>query len=172
MSWRPFWTLTSIRAAFLAGTALSLLWAPVRDNFPPYHAYNATSDLLFETFGQWDSGWFLGIAQHGYTFPASSVFFPVYPLVVHGVGYVLGSNLVAAVLISLVAAGIAAVIVHRIALPLVGPAVAGDAVLLLALYPPALVFTGAYADALFLALSAGSLLAAMRNKPWLAGVLG
>jgi len=170
--WPPFRQLVLIRAAFLLGSALALLWSPVRANFPPFHAYEARTDLLFGTFEQWDSGWFLGIAQHGYNSAAATVFFPLYPLVVHGVGFVLGSNLVAAVLVSLVAAGIAAVLVHRIARTVVGPEAAADTVLLLALYPSALVFTSAYADGLFLALSAGSLYAAMRERPWLAGALG
>jgi hypothetical protein len=169
---RPFWTLVSIRVAFWAGAALVLLWAPIREDFPPYRAYEARSDLLFGAFAQWDSGWFLRIADHGYDIPATSAFFPLYPLVVRVVGFVLGSLLVAGVAVSLVAAGIAAVLVWRIARHTAGEAVAGDAVLLLALYPSAFVFTGVYSDGLFLALAAGSLLAAFRGRGWLAGVLG
>lgn len=170
--WFPFRRLVTIRVAFLVGAALALLWSPVRHDFPPVPAYDARTDLLFGTFGQWDAGWFLRIVEHGYDVPQSTPFFPLYPLVVRAVGFVLGSNLVAGVLISLVAAGVAAVLVHRIALPIVGPEAARDSILLLALYPSALVFTSVYADALFLALSAGSLYAAMRGRGWLAGVLG
>ena len=169
---RPFWTLVGIRVAFWVGAALALLWAPLRSDFPPFHAYEARSDLLFLTFAQWDSGWFLRIADHGYDIPATSAFFPVYPLVVRGVGFVLASTLVAAVLVSLFAAGVAAVLLWRIARGAAGEAVARDAVLLLALYPSALVFTGAYSDGLFLVFVAGSFLAATRERGWLAGVLG
>jgi hypothetical protein len=169
---RPFWTLVSIRVAFWVGTALALLWAPLRHDFPPFRAYDARTDLLFLTFAQWDSGWFLRIADRGYDIPATSAFFPLYPLVVRAAGFVLGSTLVAAVLVSLLAAGVAAVLVWRIARARAGEAVAGDAVLLLALYPSALVFTGAYSDGLFLALAAGSFLAAKHDRGWLAGVLG
>ena len=171
-SWRPFTRMVVIRAAFLVGAALALPWSPLRNHFPPFRAYDARTDLLFGTFQQWDSGWFLRIAQHGYDNPASAAFFPLYPIVVRGVGFTLGSKAVAAVVVSLVAAGIGAVIVHRLAWPVVGRAAAWDTVLLLALYPSALVFTSAYSDALFLALSAGSLYAATRDRPWLAGVLG
>jgi hypothetical protein len=169
---RPFWTLVWIRVAFWVGAALALLWAPLRHDFPPFRAYDARTDLLFLTFAQWDSGWFLRIADHGYDIPATSAFFPLYPLVVRAVGFVLGSTLVAAVLVSLAAAGVGAVLVWRIARAVVGDAAAGDTVLLLALYPSALVFTGAYSDGLFLALAAGSVLAARRNRGWLAGMLG
>src|SRR5438552_5766746 len=47
-----------------------------------------------------------------------------------------------------------------------------DTVLFVALYPIAFVFTAAYSDALFLALAAGSFLAATQRRPLLAGVLG
>jgi hypothetical protein len=112
------------------------------------------------------------IAERGYDIPATSAFFPVYPLVVRAGGFVLGSTLVAAVLVSLLAAGVAAVLVWWIARDASDEAAAGDTVLLLALYPSALVFTGAYSDGLFLALAAGSFLAASRDRGWLAGVLG
>nr|MDQ3823819.1 hypothetical protein [Actinomycetota bacterium] len=97
------------------GAALALLWAPLRAEFPPFRAYEARSDLLFLTFAQWDSGWFLRVADRGYDIPATSAFFPVYPLVTRGVGFVLGSTVVAGVLVSLVAAGVGAVLVWRIA---------------------------------------------------------
>ena len=158
--------------AFWVGAALALLWAPLRSDFPPFHAYEARSDLLFLTFAQWDSGWFLRIADHGYDIPATSAFFPLYPLVVRAGGFLVGSTLVAAVLVSLVAGGIGAALVWRIARSVAGEAVARDTLLLLALYPSALVFTGAYSDGLFLALAAGSFLAATRDRGWLAGVLG
>ena len=170
--WLPFRRLVTIRVAFLLGAALALLWSPMRSDFPPFRAYDARTDLFFGAFEQWDSGWFLGIAKHGYDSAQATVFFPFYPLVVHGVGFVLRSNLVAGVLVSLAAAGVAAVFVHRIALMVVGPEAAWDSVLLLALYPSALVLTSAYADGLFLALSAGSLYAALRDRPWTAGILG
>src|SRR3712207_5122293 len=169
---RPFATLVAIRVAFWVGAALALLWAPLRSDFPPFRAYDARTDLLFLTFAQWDSGWFLRIAEHGYDIPATSAFFPLYPLVARAGGFLVGSTLVAAVLVSLVAAGVGAALVWRIARQVAGEAVARDTILLLALYPSALVFTGAYSDGLFLALAAGSFLAATRDRGWLAGVLG
>jgi hypothetical protein len=112
------------------------------------------------------------IADHGYDIREATAFFPLYPLVVHGVSLALGSTLVAGVLVSLAAAAVAAVCLHRIALPLLGRAGADDAVLLLALYPVAFVFTSVYSDGLFLALATGSFLAAVRGRPLGAGVLG
>jgi hypothetical protein len=169
---RPFLTLVGIRVAFWLGAAVALLWAPLRQDFPPYRAYDPRTDLLFGTFAQWDSGWYLRVADHGYDVLATTAFFPLYPLLVRGGGFLLGSHLVAGVLLSLVAAGVGAVFVSRIADRFAGAKVASDTVLLLALSPSALVFTGVYSDGLYLALAAGALLAAIQGRSWLAGILG
>ena len=166
----PAWTLLGLRSLFWAITVLSLLWAPLREGFPNFHAYGPRSDLVFGAFAHWDSEWFLRIVTRGYDVVDTSAFFPGYPLVTKGVSYVFGSPLVSGVLVSLVAAGVAAVLLHRISVPVVGEAGANDAVLLFALYPCSLVFTAAYADGLFLALVTGSYLAASRKRPWVAAV--
>jgi Mannosyltransferase (PIG-V) len=176
---RPFWTLVGIRVAFWVGTAITLLWQ--RPNFaavdrdltlPSFQAYDAHTDLLFNTFSQWDAGWYLNIAENGYRGEQAAAFFPVYPALVHGLAWITRSELVAGVLISLVAAGIAAVLLTKIVRDLLGERIARDSILLLALYPAAFAFTSIYSDGLFLALATGAVLAAMRDWPLLAGVLG
>ncbi len=82
------------------------------------------------------------------------------------------STYVAGTIVSLVAGGVGVAIVHRIARDFLSGDGAWDTVLLIALYPLAFVFTAAYSDGLFLALTAGSFLAALRNRPLAAGVLG
>ncbi|TMK94899.1 MAG: hypothetical protein E6G42_03765, partial [Actinobacteria bacterium] len=131
----PGWTLVGIRVAYWVGAALALLWLPLRTGIAPFHAYEARTDLLFNTFAQWDAQWFVHIADHGYDSKQATSFFPLYPLLVHGVSLVLRSTVVAGVLVSLVAAGIAAVLVVEIARPLLGPGGARDTLLLVALYP-------------------------------------
>jgi Mannosyltransferase (PIG-V) len=168
----PGWTLVGIRVAYWVGTALALLWLPLRSGIAPFHAYEARTDLLFNTFAQWDAQWFVHIAEHGYDSKQATSFFPLYPLVVHGVAVVLRSTTVAGVLVSLAAAGVAAVLIVEIARPLLGPGGARDTLLLVALYPLAFVFTAVQSDALFLALSAGAFLAAQRGRGWIAGICG
>ena len=176
---RAFWTLVGIRVAFWVGTALTLLWAPTQFTAPdrdltqaPFLAYEARSDLLFNIFSLWDSGWFLNIAENGYRGEQSAAFFPLYPLLVHALAWVTRSALVAGVLISLVSAGFAAVAVQRIARELLSERAARDSVLLLALWPVAFVFTAVYSDGLFVALAAWSFWAGLQRRPVLAGVLG
>jgi hypothetical protein len=173
----PFWTLVSIRAAFWLATALTLIWVPLHgvdasgDAIPAGRAYGAWGDLLFGTFEHWDAQWFLHVARDGYN-PTSAAFFPLYPALVHGLAWVTRSALVAGTLLSLAAAGVAAWALAEIARPLLGPRGARDAVLVLALFPTAYVFTAVYSDALFLALSTASFLAALRGRSWTAGILG
>jgi hypothetical protein len=93
-------------------------------------------------------------------------------LLTRALGVVLRSDLVAAISISLVSAGLAAVAIARIARLSAGGSYAGDSVLFFALYPITFVFTAAYSDGLFVALAAWAFLAALRGRPALAGVLG
>jgi hypothetical protein len=67
---------------------------------------------------------------------------------------------------------VAAWALAEIARPLLGARGAHDAVLYLALYPIGFVLTALYSDGLFLALAAGSFLAALRGRSLAAGVLG
>lgn len=171
---RPFWLLVGIRAAFWAGAALAFLWspAPVAGGNTVFRAWEARSDLVFGTFAEWDSGWYVAIADNGYESRQSTAYFPLYPLLVRALSSLTGSTVVAGVLISLLAAGVAAIMLAELARPLLGERGARESVLLVALYPAAFVFTSVYTDGLFLALSAGAFLAARRQRPWLAGALG
>jgi hypothetical protein len=154
------------------GAALALLWLPLRSVVAPFRAYEARTDLLFNTFAQWDAQWFVHIADHGYDSKQATSFFPLYPLLVHALSWVVRSTVVAGVLLSVVAAGVAAVLIVEIARPLLGPGGARDSLLLVALYPLAFVFTAVQSDALFIALSAGAFLAALRGRAWIAGICG
>jgi hypothetical protein len=165
--------MLGVRLAVLAGAAASLLWSPVRGSaVPPFAAYGGLSDLVFGGLAHWDAVWFVHIADHGYDSEQATAFFPVYPLVVAAVAGVARSTIVAGVVVSLVAAAVAAAVVVRIARDVLPARVAHDAVLYLALYPLAFVFTAVYSDALYLALAAAAFLAAQRQRAWLAGLLG
>jgi hypothetical protein len=161
------------RVAFWLAAVAALVWAPAPERRLIGDAYGPASDLLFRTFAQWDARWFLQIADHGYDeVPQAAAFFPVYPAAAHALAWLTGSTLVAGVLISLGAGAVAAWALAEIARPLLGARGAHDAVLYLALYPIGFVLTALYSDGLFLALAAGSFLAALRGRSLAAGVLG
>jgi len=138
-------------------------------------------------FGGWmqyDTGWYLYIAEHGYddqqvdAFKAgeqSAVgFFPAYPLTVRQVARFTGSDFVLAAQVTTLAAGLAVLLLfwqwcgRRLS-----PAARRTALLLLAFYPYAWFLYGTgYGDALFIALTIGAFLLLERDRPVLAGLAG
>jgi hypothetical protein len=122
---------------------------------------------------RWDANWYVDISQHGYRHEnIEPAFFPLYPLLMRGVGEVTGSVVVAGVAISLVAWLVALVLLHRLTELEVDGASARRAVVLLAFFPTALFFSAVYTEALFLALELGAFVAARRGRWAWAGVLG
>jgi Mannosyltransferase (PIG-V) len=132
----------------------------------------AVGDVLAAPVARWDAVWYLHIAEHGYPHTTEAAYFPLYPLLVHVVGFVARSEVVAAALVSLVAFFVALVALHRLTELELGAAAARRTVILVAFFPAAVFFSAAYTESLFLALSVGVLLAARRERWALAGALG
>jgi hypothetical protein len=132
---------------------------------------NLTHDLgaFTDVWARWDSVWFLRIAEHGYVSPVhgDAAFYPLYPTLIAGLGYVLGDHYVlAGVLISLAASLGAFYLLHRIAEERLGAEGARRAVLYLAVFPMSLFLLAVYTESLFLLLTIVAFLAAERGK-WL-----
>lgn len=121
---------------------------------------------------RWDAIWYLGIAHHGYTSGASTTFFPLYPLLIRGLGAVVGSYVLAGVVISMIAFGVALVLLHRLTELELGRRAADATVLLVAFAPLSFIFSALYTESLFLALSVGAVYAARRNRWAFAATLG
>jgi hypothetical protein len=125
----------------------------------------------------WDTWHFTRIAERGYLPPGlpccDQAFFPGYPALIRLLLPLTGgSALAAGVVVTLLAGLAAAVLLHRLALALTGDeATARTAVLYLAVAPYGVFLTAVYSEALFLALSLGAWLAAVRRRWWLAGAL-
>jgi len=129
-------------------------------------------DWLFNLWARWDSDWYIQIAQHGYVWPSSRpAFFPLYPLLIGPLGHVLGGHtVVAGVLVSLAAACVAVVLLHRLAAERLGSPAALRAVLFLAVFPTTLFLGAVYSESLFLLLSVAAFLLAERGRFWSAGI--
>jgi hypothetical protein len=128
---------------------------------------------LLSPLARWDSVWYLGIAQSGYS-GASSAFFPLYPLLVRAfaLGGSPGALLVSAYVVSLASLFGALWVMHRlVALELGSDAVARSAVLMLALFPGALWLGAPYSESLFLLLSVAAFYCARTGRWWAAGTL-
>ncbi|MEA2352362.1 MAG: hypothetical protein QOJ14_776 [Thermoleophilaceae bacterium] len=126
---------------------------------------------------RWDAKWYLRIAQHGYQPDLESIrgeraFFPVYPLLVRGLGGFAGAGaaVVAAIAVSLAAFAAGLRLLHRLAALDLGPRGADATVLLLAFAPAAYFFSAPYTESLFLLVTVGAFLAARQGRWALAGI--
>jgi Mannosyltransferase (PIG-V) len=174
--WRAIWT--SRLVVLLSGTfaVLSFGRAPGTQGFDPADLtapFGYFGNLLAAPFARWDSVWYLAIAQGGYDHEATrTAFFPLYPLVLRGPGLVLGSDLVAGVLVSVVAFAVGLRLLYRLASIELDSELARVTVMLVAFCPMAYFFSAVYSESLFLALSVGCVLQARRGRWASAGVLG
>jgi mannosyltransferase PIG-V len=131
-----------------------------------------TANVLAAPGVRWDATWYLEIARHGYTSDLHAVFFPLYPLVVRAVSFVVGSLVVAGLVVSFAAFMAALVVLWRLTAHELGHQAAGRTVWLLALCPASLFFSAAYAESLFLLLSVSSFLSARTGRWRRAALLG
>ena len=149
---------------------------------PTFAAQGSWPQSLWLMWNRFDSGFYLDIARHGY-WPASTlhertdwVFYPLYPLLIAGLGRLFGGSSdafgIAGVLIANLA-GVGMIIyfyllVHRE----LGQKVAARAILYLALFPLAFFLSAIYTESLLLCLSIAAIYYARRQRWWLAGVCG
>jgi mannosyltransferase PIG-V len=159
-------TTLAAYALFEARFALPL-HAPVHAPPPPVDV-----GWGFDIWARWDGGWFTHIAQHGYTDPKSTTaFFPAYPLAVRALGWTFGGHYVlAGVILSLLACAAAFVLLHELARELVGDDAARRTITYFAVFPAALFLGAVYSESLYLLLTLGAFLAAVRGRFVYAGI--
>jgi hypothetical protein len=173
---RETWTFVLVvfglsRLLFLGAGALAAAFLPQAE---PAGDPLEPSGLL-NYWAHWDGAWYSQIATDGYgeRAPASTAFFPLYPLLVRLGAAIGGGPALWGVLISLLSTLFALFFVYRIAEKLYGVPAARAATLALAFFPTAFFLNAVYTEALFLALTAGTLWAAyVRRDLLLAGLLG
>jgi Mannosyltransferase (PIG-V) len=171
-AWEAFWT--SRIALWLVG-----LFAILKTGFfpgvvsPPEIApFGGLGNLLVGPLARWDSYWYLHIAATGYRPVGNAAFFPLYPLLCAAGGWLLGSVLIAGVLVSLVSLLVALYLLWRLVTLELGERYARPAVLVCAFFPMALFFSAVYSESLFLALTVGAFYCARLERWALAGLLG
>jgi hypothetical protein len=176
VAWTALWSSRLVVFASGVLAVLAFHRAPGTAGFDPSGVtapFGYFGNLLVAPFARWDSVWYLVIAHSGYDHDAArTAFFPLYPLLLHGVGFVVGSDLVAGVLISLTAFGVALVLLYRLTALELGDELAPVTVMLIAFCPMAYFFSAVYSESLFLALSVGCIWQARMGRWAWAGVLG
>lgn len=130
-------------------------------------------NLLVSPLARWDSSWYLAIAKWGYGHgqPARTTFFPLYPLMIRGLGFVVRSDLLAGVLISLVCFTVGLWLLYRLTALELDDERARACVMLIAFSPMAYYFSAVYTESLFLALSVGCIYQARLGRWAWASVL-
>lgn len=194
------WAVPGVAAAVpvFTATRLSVLFvgflsvATVGFQSPP--AFRVSTNEAVNLGARWDSGWYLGIATHGYRWHPETrgqqnlAFFPAYPLLMRAGGFLLGPLrlagtaempnpaaarvLLAGVAISLVAFLLALIHLFDLAQPDLGEAGARGAIVLLATYPFAVFYSAVYTESLFLLGVAAAFLAARRRRWAVMGAWG
>ena len=149
-----------------------VLVAAASDEFAP----NGATPKLDQHLLAWDGDWYDAIADRGYgDLPDEAVrFFPLFPLFGRAGGWLLAGNQgLALLLVANLAALVAGMLLHRLALEETDdPALARRAAWLFALFPGAFVLVWGYAEALMLVALIGAFLALRRQAWWLAGAFG
>ena len=123
----------------------------------------------FTGFERFDALWFLRIASSGYrTGDGSAAFFPLYPLAIRAVSWVMGGHpFGAALLVSNAAIAGGLCVVYALTASERSIATARRTVLLVGLFPTSFFFFAPYSESLFLLLAATTYWAA-RSRRWAA----
>ncbi len=167
-----------VLAAFASSRALFLVAGALAAAFLPW-ARPAGSPLeppgFLSYWAHWDGAWYSEIATKGYGVrdPASTAFFPLYPMLVRLGAALGGGPALWGVLISLVSTLFTLYFLYGIAEKLYDWRVARAATITFAFFPTAFFLNAVYTEALFLAFSTGAIWAAyVRRDLLLAGILG
>lgn len=154
---------------------LSLLPVFIRSNSFTEHLMSPTMGRTYKLLGVWerfDTLNYLHIAQSGYDQPSLVVFYPLYPVLIRLLTPLLRSPLLAALVISTVAAFFlfwGLLVIARLDFP---ELIALRAVWFYAVWPASFIFFCGYAESLVLALVVWSIYFGRSGRWWLAGVVG
>lgn len=167
IGWRVFTALV----AFLVNTVVPMA---EREQFTIFPRTN----LFWDAFARWDSGWFFGIARYGYEWTpggrSNLAYFPVYPLLMRYVALAMGGGRVrvymAGILVSWTAFVLAMVVLYRLASLDLREDEARRAIVYAAVFPFAFFFGVVYSEATFLLFMLCAFYF-LRTKRWLAAGL-
>ncbi len=128
-------------------------------------------NLLLAVWGRWDAVHYIDIATLGYH-GTDMAFFPLYPLLIAGLGFLIGNHLVAGLVISNVALFFGLLYLYKLLEHEFDRDVARRAMFYCSIFPTSLYFSAVYTEALFLMLTVASFYYMRERRWWLAGVIG
>jgi hypothetical protein len=170
------WYLLWPAIVYVAARGLTLLGLTVANVFIHH-------DSLWNELYRWDGKWFVHAATRGYPSPLPMVhghvggstiaFFPVFPLLIRGLSEVTTLEpVVTAGIISAVTGLTATLAVGMLTRQFAGEQKATRAALLFAVFPGTFAFSLMYSEGIAITCVALGLVALLRHRWWLAGLLG
>ncbi len=133
---------------------------------------------FLDVWGEWDTGWYLTIAEFGYK-PGALLgpfanygFFPLYPLLARWLGWVVGSPFVGGLIVSNAALIVACVFLYRLVSLDDDVSTARRAVTYVFAAPVGFVFSAMLTESLYLALVIMCFYYARTERWWTVGALG
>ena len=164
-------------AMFLVGVIGVTLFPPLRAVGVPGWPAPAFDQGWHNAFGAWerfDALWFLRIAEGGYRLrDGSAAFFPLFPLAIRGLSFVLGGHpFAAATIVSNAAFWGGLVVTYLLTTSELSERTARTTVLLMCVFPTAHFFLMPYSESLFLLFSVTAFWGARRRRWWVAGAAG
>jgi hypothetical protein len=169
------WVLGLFAASRFLLVALIVFSRPIIERGPHVvvSTQNENGGTLLDILTQWDGSWYRLIAKNGYgpSMPdVAAAFFPVYPLLVRAVAFLVRDLQVASLLVSNGCLIGAALLLVRLLRLDYDELVCRRAIIFLMFNPVSFFLSAAYSESTFLLLSIAALLAAREGK-WLGAAL-
>ncbi|OGE37818.1 hypothetical protein A3B45_02250 [Candidatus Daviesbacteria bacterium RIFCSPLOWO2_01_FULL_39_12] len=123
-----------------------------------------SSDNFFENFVNWDSRYYISIAQSGYLKPTHYAFFPGYPLAIKIITFITRDFWLSAILISVVSTFLASLFLYKLIILDFSKEIAKRTLFYLLFFPTSFYFLMGYSEGLFLLLSILTIYYFRKNK--------
>jgi hypothetical protein len=173
----PWWKAALITLPTFLVTRLLMLiltyFGGILFNVQSNSSFPLTLQSILYYWYQWDAPRNLTIAAQGYTNPADTTIFPLYPTLVHFISSPLHlDTLITGMIISNLALFGAMIVIYRLVDNEFDAGTAKRCILYITLFPTALFFFTAYNTALLLFLIVTTLYLLRQGSWWLAGCIG
>jgi hypothetical protein len=185
LAWKEaIWIFGLSRLLIIMISYRSVILFPIDDAHIPSYVVleNCSTNIqcFLQSWWRWDTVHYVEVAYNGYHYDLSNTaFFPLFPLLMHSLGTLLGGSVVADYTAGLILANIcfygALVLFYQLVCEDFDHNIARKALFYLALAPYAIFFFTAYTESLFLLLSLAVFFFLRRGRPldwWLAGLCG
>jgi Mannosyltransferase (PIG-V) len=125
-----------------------------------------SADTLLHSWRAWDGNWYIQIAERGYDGIQPTAFFPLYPMLIHALTWILGASnsVLAGLIVSNLGSLLAFVAISLLAAHEYGAQAGPKAARVLAAYPLAFFLFAPYTEGFFIGFASLALLSVRRGE--------